>query len=725
MKKEELNLQIQKLAFLVTELKKTAHLEGKIHILNTYPIVKEAILSNKFPFIFTRQYSLSEELVIKSIIAIEQAEIIFNVMNVQNDIEERLKRLLELLIEVELFYEQLGGIIGYHLTFLALMQEQKTPEPAQNLSYTPPLGKWIDQSNILFQNYIKAAIAQLDRTVIFLPIGGAGDRLNLIDEVSKQPLPAAMLPFLGRTLLEGLIRDLQSYEYLFYKIFDRRIEIPIALMTSQEKNNHDHIQKIITSHDWFGRSKESFHFFIQPLVPMITEEGNWSLSACLTLSLKPGGHGVMWKLAQDRGLLDLFQSKGYHQAFVRQINNPLAGTDAALLALIGMGSENRKSFGFLSCERLLNSSEGTNALIEKKDEHSYSYCISNIEYTDFDRKGIGEVPSSENSAYSKYPSNTNILYVNINAIQNALQHCAIPGALINMKSIVPFIDTEGNKKEMKGGRIESTMQNIADYLIDTFSDPLSEEQIDQLQTFILFSERIKTISTTKKSFKVGDSPLSTPEQAFYDLLYNNINLFRELCFFDTPELSDFETYLSQGPNCLVLFHPALGPLYAIIAQKIQRGYLATNSELQLEIIEVDIQDLHLEGSLSIESSDPLDMQSSATLPHTQLAKCTMKNVRIHNKGINRTLTKTYWKNQITHHESVKIVLNQGSEFYAENLILEGSHYFEVPAHHLLTLTTNSKEKKIEAQLIKITKASWHWNYQFDDQGLIRLYKLED
>lgn len=41
------------------------------------------------------------------------------------------------------------------------------------------------------------------------PLGGAGDRLGLVDESTGECLPVAMLPYCGRTLLEGLIRDLQ------------------------------------------------------------------------------------------------------------------------------------------------------------------------------------------------------------------------------------------------------------------------------------------------------------------------------------------------------------------------------------------------------------------------------------------------------------------------------------------------------------------------------------
>lgn len=44
-------------------------------------------------------------------------------------------------------------------------------------------------------------------------LGGAADRLDLVDPMTGEGLPAAMLPYCGRTLLEGLIRDVQVYHH--------------------------------------------------------------------------------------------------------------------------------------------------------------------------------------------------------------------------------------------------------------------------------------------------------------------------------------------------------------------------------------------------------------------------------------------------------------------------------------------------------------------------------
>jgi hypothetical protein len=95
------------------------------------------------------------------------------------------------------------------------------------------------------------------------PLGGAGDRLGLVDPVTGECLPVAMLPYCGRTLLEGLIRDLQAREFLYYKVYGRQHITPVAIMTSAAKKNNERVQALCESHGWFGRGKQSFRLFEQ------------------------------------------------------------------------------------------------------------------------------------------------------------------------------------------------------------------------------------------------------------------------------------------------------------------------------------------------------------------------------------------------------------------------------------------------------------------------------
>lgn len=62
---------------------------------------------------------------------------------------------------------------------------------------------------LLCTNYVFNCFQGLPDLGEIYPLGGAGDRLNLVDSDTGEFLPAAMLPYCGRTLLEGLIRDLQ------------------------------------------------------------------------------------------------------------------------------------------------------------------------------------------------------------------------------------------------------------------------------------------------------------------------------------------------------------------------------------------------------------------------------------------------------------------------------------------------------------------------------------
>ena len=49
------------------------------------------------------------------------------------------------------------------------------------------------------------------------------------------------------------------------------------------------------------------------------------------------------------------------------------------------------------------------------------------------------------------------------------------------------------------------------------------------------------------------------------------------------QVGTVEQYLEKGPGFIFLFHPALGPMWDVIAQKIRGGALLPGSELVLEV----------------------------------------------------------------------------------------------------------------------------------------------
>lgn len=59
---------------------------------------------------------------------------------------------------------------------------------------------------------------------------------------------------------------------------------------------------------------------MQPLVPAVSaEDGQWLVAGKFVPVCKPGGHGVIWKLAYDKGVFQHFRDYGRKGATVRQV----------------------------------------------------------------------------------------------------------------------------------------------------------------------------------------------------------------------------------------------------------------------------------------------------------------------------------------------------------------------------------------------------------------------
>jgi hypothetical protein len=289
------------------------------------------------PFLRTFFAGLSPECeaVLKQVIAIGQADLLFEGLDGANIQAESLRELLEKLVAIDHFYREIGGIVGYQAKILQLLKGGS--QSAAPANYHAPFFFDIAEETPEVKEAIAWGIEGLAELAEIYPLGGAADRLHLVDEKTGLELPAAKLPFAGKTLLEHLVCDLQAREYLYFQKTGRRLTTPIAIMTSQEKNNHAHVVGICESLNWFGRPKDSIRFFTQPLVPTVNQNGDWCIPHPLKPVLKPGGHGAIWKLARDEGIFDWLEKQGRKKALVRQINNPIAGLDYGLLAFTGFG----------------------------------------------------------------------------------------------------------------------------------------------------------------------------------------------------------------------------------------------------------------------------------------------------------------------------------------------------------------------------------------------------
>ncbi len=658
----------------------------KIALLDATPSVTEGKnMLKKLGFPFSQE----EEYVLKALIFLRQWEVVFsNEEESSPSFTLKLQAFLNSAIQIDHFYREIGGLIGYQYELLRLMQRKKK-EKGQMRIY-PPLCIDISKEDKEIQKAISWGIHHLPEIGELYPIGGAADRLHLQDPTTHEELPAAKLLFAGKTLLQYLIDDVAAKEHLYYKLYGKKVLTPIAMMTSHEKNNHKHILNICEEEKWFKRPKESFHFFTQPLVPTITSEGKWCMKETLAPLYKPGGHGVIWKLAKECGVFSWFQGQGRRKALIRQINNPIAGVDSGLLAFAGIGCHNDMSFGFASCPREANAAEGINVLREKRVAKGFSYHLSNIEYCDFAKYSITKMEA--------FPSNTNILFVDLKEIEKVVVDHPFPGPLVNLKNIRYF--SKGSLKEERVGRLEMTMQNIVDSFVETY--PVAARRRLK-KVFITMNERKKTISTAKKVYFSSGSTIETPERCFYDFLCNAHELLTR-CRFTLPLMPSLQEYLEKGPSFIFSYHPTLGPLYSIIKKKLSKGKLHKQSELHCHLSDLYFDTVEVNGSFIIRAENP-----------TQ-GRCFLRNVRILNEGIDYAVPTRFWSGEMVRKEMVKIHLQEGAEFYAENVTFRGNHLFEVKSGYRLKIKEHGG--KLSQEMERVADPSWSWKYELGNQQIL-------
>ncbi|BFI29308.1 UTP---glucose-1-phosphate uridylyltransferase [Marchantia polymorpha subsp. ruderalis] len=655
---------------------------------------------------------------------------------------QSLTDLTKVLERLEKFYDSIGGIVGYQLKVLELIKASELgEEPSSdgpdfsNGRFSVPRGPDLASDQAFAMQAASWGLEGLSKMGEIYPLGGAGDRLGLVDEVTGECLPVAMLPYCGRTLLEGLIRDLQAREFLHFKVFGRQHITPVAIMTSAAKKNNERVLALCKSHGWFGRGKENFRLFEQPLVPTVAAaDGQWLVTGPFQAVLKPGGHGVIWKLAYDEGILQWFQSKDRKAAIVRQISNPIAATDCTLLALSGMGLRYEKKFGFASCDRNVGTAEGVNVLMERRlPDGRWEYGVTCIEYTEFNKLGILDVPIAPGSTQAQYPANTNVLFVDLPSVEHIASSqsaASLPGMILNLKKPVKYVDHLGHKHSVLAGRLECTMQNIADSLVNKRSSRLPSKDHDKLDTYVIYNQRRKVTSSAKRRRKPGEHSLhQTPDGSFLDVTRNAFDLLSH-CGVHMPEMEDNHRYVDSGPPFIVLIHPSIGPLWDIVSQKIQGGSLTPRSELQLEISEFAWTDVQLDGSLLVRATNVMGAVESnesgeGILQYgVRCGKCRLNNVNVTNKGVDwECKNNIYWQNKISRLESLEIILEDNAEFEANNVTIEGSQKFFVPKGHRMIVTNSLSGMSCTLEKLSESlspQGSWSWRYDLQANGEVLL-----
>ncbi|XXG85906.1 hypothetical protein AAC387_Pa11g0905 [Persea americana] len=740
--------ETQRLRSLRLRLSSCHSLESKLRVLDSDSRVREFFstrATGASRVLASLDVGCSELFLLKCLVAAGQEHVLrseslesgFGVFYA-DEFGQELGKLIRTLGEIERFYDCIGGIIGYQIVVLELLSPSKLERQTSDWSSLvdesmkcqveeihAPSGLDLSKNTEFASQAALWGIEGLPELGEIYPLGGSGDRLGLVDPDTGECLPAAMLSYCGRTLLEGLIRDLQAREFLYYKLYGKQCITPVAIMTSSAKNNHHRIMALCERLGWFGRGRSSFQLFEQPLVPSIgAEDGRWLISKPLAPVCKPGGHGVIWKLAHDKGIFRWFSGHGRKGATVRQVSNVVAATDLTLLALAGIGLHHGKKIGFASCERKIGATEGINVLIERKKlDGQWAYGVTCIEYTEFENFFITDTPISPTSLQTEFPANTNILYIDlasaekVGSSQNA---SCLPGMVLNLKKPIIYIDHLGIPHSVSGGRLECTMQSIADHFLNTYSSRCYKDVEDELDTFIIYNERKRVTSSAKKKRRQTDKSLhQTPDGSLLDIIRNASDLLSH-CGIIIPKIGDNSKYADTGPPFLILLHPALGPLWEVSRQKFWGGSISEGSELQIEVAEFLWRDVQLDGSLIVVAESV--MGSTKVLGNDEpilqyghrCGRCKLQNVKVLNKGIDwNSAENVYWMHKVKRFETVKIILHGNAEFEATDVVLKGNHVFEVPNGYRLRITSGNTGISTKLDSIKkemMDTGSWFWKY---------------
>ena len=93
-------------------------------------------------------------------------------------------------------------------------------------------------------------------------------------------------------------------------------------MTSRE--NDGPTQEYFRDNAYFGLNQDHVYFFVQGMLPSVTEEGKFIIGEDGGLFMNPDGHGGTFSALRTSGSLSLMKDLGIDEIFYFQVDNPLA-----------------------------------------------------------------------------------------------------------------------------------------------------------------------------------------------------------------------------------------------------------------------------------------------------------------------------------------------------------------------------------------------------------------
>lgn len=157
--------------------------------------------------------------------------------------------------------------------------------------------------------------------------GGQGSRLGI--EAPKGVV--RVTPVRGKTLFHLFAEKILALARHY------RCTIPWFIMTSRE--NDGPTREYFHRNGFFDLGEENVSFFVQGMLPSVTEEGRFIVAENGGLFMNPDGHGGTFKALRKSGALGRMKDLGIEEIFYFQVDNPLVKVCDPLF--IGIHSMNK------------------------------------------------------------------------------------------------------------------------------------------------------------------------------------------------------------------------------------------------------------------------------------------------------------------------------------------------------------------------------------------------
>ena len=168
--------QIALIEPLCQALRRTQDLSKKLAIVAANKVAHKFLESSHSLQTLLRKCDEASQFVIHAVLAIGQGPVIFQDIDGLDDLEKQLQAFLATLLKLEKFYQNLGGIVGYHLTMLKLMADKqgKSSVSCESIAYDEPEGLDCFRETTDVRKAVRWGIEHMPELAEIYPIGGAG-----------------------------------------------------------------------------------------------------------------------------------------------------------------------------------------------------------------------------------------------------------------------------------------------------------------------------------------------------------------------------------------------------------------------------------------------------------------------------------------------------------------------------------------------------------------------